>query len=165
MIVCKDQSSPELERRVLILAFGILATATACSKTICDGIISCRSQNIAVCASVAGCKAQPACELESMETAPKACSTATQEASCLDSKCTWTGTACVERCGAVHDQSTCTSLRSPEQDPFGRFLWSCRWSECTGKAEKHCGDFSLDACPVGLGCRVEKTCTFGDCGG
>jgi hypothetical protein len=147
------------------LALGILATAASCSKTICTGVVSCQLQINAVCEKVAGCKAAPACELRSMEMTPKACSTATQEADCVDSKCKWTGMACVERCGMVHDQSACTDLRSPEQDPFGNFLWSCRWSECTGKPDKDCGNYSPDLCPVGFGCKVETTCTSGDCGG
>jgi hypothetical protein len=156
-----------MKKRALILALGIVAAlgVTACSKTSCQGGNACAGQTNDVCESIAGCKLQPACLLRSLaETIQKTCSTATREADCVDSKCTWTGTACVDRCGTVQDKDACSNLRSPEQDLYGRFLWECRWAECTGTPEKDCHDFSAEMCPQGLGCVVTTICTFGDCG-
>lgn len=145
----------------VIAALAGLLLAAGCSKTTCGGPIDCESL-AAVCGSVPGCKAQPACELKSSGPALKACSSFAGESECLAPRCAWTGTTCVDQCSTITERDAC-NLRSPDHNSYGEPSWSCRWSACTGTPTRRCSDFSPDMCPTDLGCVVDVSCSWGDC--
>ena len=142
-----------LTARLLVLV-AIAGLPLACSKTICNGVISCGRFDLETCAAVPGCTRGPGCDIRTNRT--PSCAAAKVQADCAAPLCGWIADACLPACRAVTAETACNAHQSSDTDQYGNPIWTCVWVQCLGTPEtSSCSQYSVEMCPADLGCRVE----------
>lgn len=134
-------------------------------SSVCAGDISCLSKSGDLCAAIPGCKSVPGC-IHYGSAHDANCATVSSQASCLSQHCAWIDSECQSVCLTIASESVCDSyfFEVSVGPNMTVAVTPCVWSQCSGIPDTpNCGHYSSEMCPTNLGCKVQQTCSWGDC--
>ena len=144
----------------------VLIGIDGCGPTsVCAGDISCLTKSSDLCAAIPGCKSVPGC-IHYGSALDAECANVSSEAKCSSQECAWIDNQCQSMCLTITTEAVCDSyfFRVSVAPNMMVTVAPCVWSQCSGIPDTpYCSHYSVDMCPTNLGCKVQQTCSWGDC--